>query len=191
MQEANEFSDGSTRFLTTMAQSDPGNGEIWYRLGLLFYQNGYYGSALENLNRALASMTMSDRNSAEIVRAICLLQTGRPQDATQAIGPLLARPTNVNNLDLLLAGARLHYEDGQYEDAMQLANRAIAADSRNASAHFWRARILQREAQHPDELKENSCRGGTSARLIARQPCAQKPPRPDLSEAGSPGRCGP
>jgi tetratricopeptide (TPR) repeat protein len=154
MQEANEFSEGSTRFLTTLAQSDSGSGEIWYRLGLLFYQNGYYGPALENLDRSLASMTVSDRNSAETVRAICLMQTGRPQDAAKAIAPLLARPANVKNLDLLLASARLHYEAGEYEDAIQLTNRAIAADNRNASAHFWRARILQQEAKHPDELKE-------------------------------------
>ncbi len=154
MQEANEFSEGSTRFLATLARSNSGDGEIWYKLGFLFYQNGYCGAALENLDRALASMTVSDRNSAEVIRAICLMEIGRSEDATQAIGSLLGRPANAKNLDLLLAGARIRYEAGQYEDAMQLADRAIAADSRNAAAHFWRARILQQEAKLPSELKE-------------------------------------
>jgi len=155
MQEANEFSDDSVRFLTKLTESDPGGGEIWYRLGLLVYQNGYYSAALDDLDKALGSMAISDRNAAESARAISLMQVGRSDDAEQAFRGLLARPANEKNLDLLLAYARVLYESGRYESAMQMADRATAADANNASAHFWRARILLQEDQpaQQDRLK--------------------------------------
>jgi tetratricopeptide (TPR) repeat protein len=152
MQEANEFSEDSVRFLAKLAESGTGGGEVWYRLGLLTYQNGYYAAALDDLDKALRSMTIVDRNAAESARAICLMQVGRAEEAEQAFRGLIAQPANAKNLDLLLGYARVLYESGRYDPAMQMADRAVAADSGNASAHFWRARILLQEPQ--DHLKE-------------------------------------
>jgi tetratricopeptide (TPR) repeat protein len=78
------------------------------------------------------------------------MQTGRSEEAEQAFRGLLAGPANEKNLDLLLGYARVLYEWGRYENAMQMADRAVAADGGNATGHFWRARILLQE----DRLKD-------------------------------------
>jgi tetratricopeptide (TPR) repeat protein len=67
---------------------------------------------------------------------------------------LLAQPANARNLDLLLGYARLLYENEKYDAAMQMANRAVEADANNASAHFWRARILQQQNLLPEAVAE-------------------------------------
>src|SRR5439155_6585131 len=74
LQEANQFAEAS-QLLGQLTTSDPKDAESWRRLGLLMYRNGYYGAAIEDLDRALALGIEPD--STRITRAISLMQTGR------------------------------------------------------------------------------------------------------------------
>jgi tetratricopeptide (TPR) repeat protein len=138
--------DPARDLLTQLTTADPKDGESWYLLGLVSYRSGYYPAAIEQLDRALRlTIDPTARVSAENARAISLVETGRTKEAADALPRLLSQPANGSNIDLLLAYARLLYEDGLYEDALKQADRAAGANPSNASAHFWRARILQRE----------------------------------------------
>jgi tetratricopeptide (TPR) repeat protein len=148
LQEANALED-ARRLLMQLVHTDPEDAESWYLLGLLMYRNGYYSAAIEDLDQALArgpgGGISQYRNRAESIRAISLLQAGRAAEAREALPKLLEKPGNAADLDLLLAYARVLYEDGRYADAMKQTDLAAAANPANASAHFWRARISQQQ----------------------------------------------
>jgi tetratricopeptide (TPR) repeat protein len=152
LQEANMFEQGRA-LLETLTRSEPGVAMNWYRLGLLWYQNGYYPAAIQALDRAL-ELTIPEKNNAELVRAMCLLQGGRAAEAAREIPRLLAMPENARNLDLLLSHVQLLVEQGNYKDALNRDTEALQVDRTNANAHFWRARILLQENQLAEAVKE-------------------------------------
>jgi protein O-GlcNAc transferase len=147
-QDANSVED-ARRLLVQLTSTDPEDAESWYLLGLLMYQNGYYSAAIEDLDQALArgrgGGISQYRDRAESIRAISLLEAGRSGEAREALPRLLEKPGSAADLDLLLAYARVLYEDGRYADAMKQTDLAMAANPANASAHFWRARISRQQ----------------------------------------------
>ena len=150
LEEANDIIPGR-QVLTKLTQDDPADAKSWYHLGLLMYRNGYYEAAASQLDHALAAGIPEPwRNTASIARAVSLLQTGQAEEAEKSLRQLLSQPANAGNLDLLLGYARLLYESGRFNAAMQNANRAVEADAQNPSAHFWRARILQQQDHLPE-----------------------------------------
>lgn len=152
-QEGNALEEGQ-RLLAQLTAADPTDGESWYRLGLLMYQNGYFSAAIDNMDRALRLDLGPYRNRAEETRAISMLETGRLEEAGSALSKLLAQPANASNLELLLAHARLLYEKGNYADALKEADLAMAADPDNAAAHLWRARIFQQQGRAAEAVSE-------------------------------------
>ena len=157
LQEAN-LTDDAERLLTQLTVSDPADAESWYLLAQVRYRNGYYSAAIDDFDRALSVGLDGGRRHykarAEITRAISLLEAGRAAEAEKALPQLLLRPENAVNLDLLLAYARLLYEEGNYGEAMREAEIATAANPMNASAWFWRARILQAQGQIPGAVAD-------------------------------------
>jgi predicted Zn-dependent protease len=143
----------AARVLAKLTSSDPADGESWYLSGMLSYQGGYYVAAIEQFDRALKT-NGPYKNSAEIRRAVSLVEAGRTGEASEVLPKLLARPENANNLDLLLAYARLLYEDGRYDEAMKQAELATTASPANAAAHFWRARIFLQRNQVAEAIDE-------------------------------------
>ena len=152
LQEANHF-DQAYPLLERLTGADPADAQSWFRLGLLMYQNGYYGAAIQDLDRALAlglpagGPPPADRDRAEIARAVSLSQAGQAPEAAAAIRTLLASPRNSANLDLRLSLVQIEFEAQDYTPALADSEKALALDASNAMAHFWRARILQQQGQ--------------------------------------------
>lgn len=159
----NEFGEAQS-LLAHVAQLDPSDAVTWFRLGVLLYMKGSYPGAVDDLDRALAlgfagrGLSVRDsaqyQNRAEVVRAVAQVEMGEPEEPTKDIPKLMARPENAGDLTLRLSWVELLYDAGRYEDAKQQVDLALTASPQNASAHFWRARILHQQEQIPEAIAE-------------------------------------
>ncbi len=135
--------------LTELAPADPDN---FVHLGRLLYRNGYYSGAAAVFGKVLArnseSLAPAVKNECEVLRAIALEQGGNPAAAGRLIPALLNRPQNKANLDLLLAHVHVLYEQGEYENALGQVDATLQIRDANATAHFWKARVLQQMARY-------------------------------------------
>lgn len=131
--------------LVRLTRNDPADGIAWFYLGALRYQNGYYPAALDIFDRVLAWKAEDPagiRKLARVYRASSLAQVGRLAEAEAAVKPLLADATLASNVELLLTHTQILYETARLDAALAEAGKAIRADSGNALAHLWKARIL-------------------------------------------------
>lgn len=150
--------------LAHVAQLDPADAVTWFRLGVLMYMRGAYPGAVEDLDRALglgfAGRGLSGpdsaqyQNRAEVVRAVAQVEMGRAEEAAKEIPKLMAKPENAGDLTLRFSWVELLYDAARYDEAIQQADIAVAAHPENASAHFWRARILHQQQQIPAAIAE-------------------------------------
>jgi tetratricopeptide (TPR) repeat protein len=158
-----EFGEAQS-LLAHVAQLDPADTVTWFRLGVLMYMKGAYPAAVEDLDRALglgfAGRGLSGpdsaqyENRAEVVRAVAQVEMGRPEEAAKVLPKLIARPENAGDLTLRFSWVELLYDAGRYEEALRQADIALEAHPENASAHFWRARILHQQDQVPEAIVE-------------------------------------
>jgi len=140
--------DEARRVLDQLTSSDPADAQSWYLMGVLSYQSGYYTAAIDQFDRCLKPGGAPPfKNRAEVLRAVALVEAGRPAEAAVVIPKLLAQPENAKNLDLYLGYASVLYESGRYTEALKQTDLALAVNPDNASAHFWRARIFQQQDQ--------------------------------------------
>src|SRR5579862_2314190 len=87
--------------LAHVAELDPTDAVTWYRLGVVTYMTGFFPAALDDLDRALklgfsgrglsARDASQFQNRAETVRAITLVEMGRPEEAARVLPDLIAK----------------------------------------------------------------------------------------------------
>jgi tetratricopeptide (TPR) repeat protein len=143
--ELNQFVPAED-LLKTLQDGDPNDKEVWYYLGVLMYQNGYYGSALQDLEKSSdpASGDPARKLRTAIDRAVSLEKLGRTQEAEASITGLLSNPTAREDPDLLLTLAELLYDTNRLEGALQRSDEAVKARPDLAMGYFWRAKVLFR-----------------------------------------------
>ncbi|MBI1788405.1 MAG: tetratricopeptide repeat protein [Acidobacteria bacterium] len=151
LQELNQFFEAE-KLLRDLTRSAPRDGESWRLLGSLLYHNGYYGSALQSLDKALALQPAN--KTVKIQRAVSLMRLARTQEAEAACLELLADPSTAKNLDVLLSYVQVLYESGRLEAARHQADEALAVGAENAMAHFWKGRILYQLGRMEEALRE-------------------------------------
>ncbi len=82
-----------------------------------------------------------------------LLDQGLLKDALDALGP--AVDADPNNIELLIASARLHVKGGRYPAAKKLADRVIEIDEKRGIAHAILGHALFQDAQFEEALKKS------------------------------------
>jgi tetratricopeptide (TPR) repeat protein len=122
----------------------PGDGESWYYLGVLMYQNGYFGAADADFEKAAhdPSRDVERKTKLEIYRAVCWVHLGRTNEAETAMKRLANDPAAQKDPDLLLVFAQLLYETNRSAEALQRIDQAIAARPDLAMGYFWRGKVL-------------------------------------------------
>lgn len=111
--------------------------------GQVQYQDHYYGSALKELEQALARAPNAEwAFKAQSYRAICLEKLGRRQEAEAAFAALLEQPEARQDVDLQLAFVELLDQTGRVQEARQRIDALIAVAPNAPMAFFWRARVL-------------------------------------------------
>lgn len=132
--------------LKILQLGDPNDKEAWYYLGVLMYQNGYYGSALQDLEKSSdpASADQARNLKTAIDRAVSLEKLGRTQEAEASLTSLLSNPAAREDPDLLLTLAELLYDTNRLEGALQRSDEAVKARPDLAMGYFWRAKVLFR-----------------------------------------------
>lgn len=129
--------------LLAAAQNDT---DSWYYLGVLMYQNGYFGSADSDFAKS-ASASSSDpsrRTKTAIYRAVCWVHLGRAGDAEAAMSELAKQTDAQKDPDLLLVFAQLLYETQRPEAALQRIDQALSARPDLMMGYFWRGKVLYR-----------------------------------------------
>jgi predicted Zn-dependent protease len=134
------------QLLKDLLTTDPSDKESWYFLGLLMYQNGYYGSADADFEKATnASSTDPSRNiQIEIYRAVCWVHLGKAKEAEALMSTLAKNPIAQKDPDLLLVFAQLLYDTNRLESALERVDQAIQARPDLAMGYVWKGKVLYR-----------------------------------------------
>jgi len=143
--DLNQFSPAE-HLLKTLLAADDRDKESWYYLGVLMYQNGYFGSADADLEKSIdPSSTDAGRTTKlSIYRAVCWVHLGRTKEAEALMTTLAKDPSAQKDPDLLLVFAQLLYETNRPGMALQRIDQAILARPDLAMGYFWRGKVLYR-----------------------------------------------
>jgi tetratricopeptide (TPR) repeat protein len=143
--DLNQFSPAE-HLLKKLLAADDRDKESWYYLGVLMYQNGYFGSADSDLEKSIdpASTDAARTTKLSIYRAVCWVHLGRTKEAEALMTTLAKDPIAQKDPDLLLVFAELLYETNRPGMALQRIDQAILARPDLAMGYFWRGKVLYR-----------------------------------------------
>ena len=130
--------------LKTLLAGDDRDKESWYYLGVLMYQNGYFGSADADLEKSIDPFSTDAARATQvsIYRAVCWVHLGRTKEAEALMTTLAKDPNAQKDPDLLLVFAQLLYETNRPGMALQRIDQAILARPDLAMGYFWRGKVL-------------------------------------------------
>ena len=167
------------------AQAEPDNAEAAHMLGIIAHQSGKDAEAIEHLRRAIAikpDVALYHANLGEMCRL-----AGRTDEAIAAGRRAIALDPEQCRRALSNLGIAL-FDQGKFEEALGLYQRAIALDANFAQAHSNRGNALQRLKRFAEaepsyrraiELAAEFCRRLEQSRhLPARAQTLRRKPRP-------------
>ncbi len=139
-QKQNDLFRGE-QVLESLVREDPQDAESWYYLGVLLYDNNYYGRALAAFHRTL-ELRPAD-SETQIYTAGALAQMGRTAEAGNLYRSLIVQEDlAAAHPELWLGYAQFLFEDQQLEPSLKAVNHAITLLPDSAKLFFWRARIF-------------------------------------------------
>ena len=132
--------DASRNLLIEAENDRPG----WNRIQSMFAEieglKGNVGSAIERLQR---SVGLGATNPAVVRQLVSLLYaTNRIEEARIALASLGPDTAGLERLS-----AEVEMRAGKFDDAVALAERTVAADSKNADELLWLGQLLERSGQ--------------------------------------------
>ncbi len=141
--------------LEMAARLEPGDFRPWYALGKVFHDTGELDRSAGAYSEALRrNPPAAESREARIGRARAQLDSNHPEEAVEDL-IALRRETPDDPMVLAMAASQAR-ERGRPEEALELANRALAADPASCEALMVRARvrIRARETQRAiDDLE--------------------------------------
>lgn len=125
--------------LKQAARLDPGDFRPWYAMGKVYHDLGNLDEAAESYAQAIQrSPPAAEEEASRIGRIRALLDASRDDEADRELAE--ARERSPGEPQLLGLAARLAGGQGRGSEAVELADRALAADPDNFDALLVRAR---------------------------------------------------
>jgi tetratricopeptide (TPR) repeat protein len=125
--------------LKQAARLDPGDFRPWYAMGKVYHDLGNLDEAAESYAQAIRrSPPAAEEEASRIGRIRALLDASRDDEADRELAE--AREHSPEEPQLLGLAARLAGGQGRGSEALELADRALAADPDNFDALLVRAR---------------------------------------------------
>jgi tetratricopeptide (TPR) repeat protein len=124
--------------------------------GVLQLEDGQYAESADTFGRVLSEHPGD--TSAAYLRALALSRTGDNSSRVEQLrlleNAVRLKPVEARALTLL---GRTYAETGREKDAIECLKKAVAADSRNANAHYQLSMVLRR-AGHTAEARQHLAR---------------------------------
>jgi len=138
--------------IALLERTDDKDPDVQRLLGEAMYRAGYYGRALQLLERT-AKDRSGDQN-AMAMYAVSLAKTGQTAEAERLCKRLLEPAVRPFNLDVLLTYAEILDDTSRSTEALRYADLAIEDQPANPVVHLWKARLLWHSGQTADAARE-------------------------------------